>query len=302
MNLIERLLKNKEPDEYTCFSNKNYKADSWNDNFSKLPTHKYATPWYLEQKHFSNYILLNLTNKQRRMAKNISNVNGFVFDFDEAKGGYSIDELIARLKGVIGLPTFEYQTTPSKNKTQLLYLFKNREERCELAEMISQKLVHWSLADPSVFDLPRVVRNPYSFNGKSQERCKMLASDGPEYDLDSIIKIMEQEGIDTPDESSISSIVAPKATNTTKKATVKTYATRYGKRGSSVIDNKAEDIDIYNEFLLLTNNNPSDARYRTVCHYVGKRMPDAVILKKCLSLGFDKVDSLACIDKIRGRA
>src|SRR5574344_2128286 len=73
----------------------------------------------LDNPQYSNYISLNTFNSDDRNEENVYSINGFMFDFDDGDMS-KIDKILNEL----GSPTFSINTTPSMNKWQFIYLFK----------------------------------------------------------------------------------------------------------------------------------------------------------------------------------
>ena len=84
-------MKFKKPDEYICLVNLNHKFKGWYENFTLSGEHSKYGDYQLNHNQMSNYIQLNLSDKEKRGRNDISNCNGFFLDFDEG----NIEELVA---------------------------------------------------------------------------------------------------------------------------------------------------------------------------------------------------------------
>jgi hypothetical protein len=289
--LIKRLVKFKKPDEFMCLVNRNHKFNGWYENFTKTGEHSKYGDYQLIHKDMSNYIQLNISDKERRGRDDISNANGFFFDFDEGE----IEELVARVETLLGKPTFKILTTPSKGKIQMLYLFDKRENRFDLWEKLSYSLTVWAGSDSQVWDLPRVFRNPYSINGKNGEQCQLLEDSGIENSMDYFAEKISENDIPLLDIPAI----RPKPAKPTKlKGTTKKAKTKKVKVVKP-LNKEASEYQRYEDFLAKTKS-PSEARYSIVLSMIARRFNNKKILTECDTLGLDMDDIRRIMEK-KGR-
>ena len=271
--IIERLLKFKKPEEYMCLANLNHKVDrGWSENFTKDGSHKYHNSHLLNSSQYSNYIQLNLSNKEKRGRGDISNANGFFFDFDEGE----IDQLVARVETLLGKPTYKILTTPSKGKIQMLYLFDKREDRLDIWEKISYSLTIWAGSDKQVWDLPRVFRNTFSINGKNGEQCQLLEDNGVENKMDFFLEKIKENEIPFLDVPALRS-------KTTKKQRM---AAKKKAKVVRPINKEASEYKRYEDFLA-SSPSPSEARWKIISSMIARRFNNKKILEECDSLGLE---------------
>jgi len=121
----------------------------------------------LQKGGYCNYIGLNSFKTNRRIKEvegesNVANFSGFFFDFDDGDQE-KIDNIISKL----GEPSWKINSTPSKNKWQLIYLFDSpvAGENASEWEEKSKALTNYFEAD-HCYDISRVMRLPLSLNGK----------------------------------------------------------------------------------------------------------------------------------------
>jgi hypothetical protein len=241
---------------------------------------------YYNKVGFCNYISLNTFLSKSRTIDNISNLNGFMFDFDDG----DIPKLVSRVESVLGVPTWKVLTTPSKGKTQLIYLFSESENRVELWEKVSYSLTLWAKSDSQTWDLSRVIRMPGSVNGKNGEKTIVYES-AAEYSLDYFVEIIEgNDLIKLVDKPAVSK--SPRADNTKKKKNENNSRERFVNKGHKYYDEYLE----YEK----SKPSPSEARMAFIWNLVWKKkLNDRLILNICEGLGLDMIDCDRILPKVR---
>jgi hypothetical protein len=237
----------------------------------------------LNKNGWCNYISLNTFMENRRTRENISNLNGFMLDFDDGE----IKNLVDRFECVFGSASWKVITTPSKGKTQLIYLFKESEMRTELWEKVSFTLTMFAKSDKQTWDLARVFRHPESVNGKNGERT-LVEKTMTEYSLDYFVDKLTENGIEL-----LSPNISCPADSTKRKE-----GGNYVKKGNADIN---KENDYYSEYQRFESEkpSPSEARYNFIWSLIRKRYNDTNILKICDELGLDMRDCEKIVSKIR---
>jgi hypothetical protein len=277
---IDRILKNTVSGDYislACLDRKNGKFYS---NMTNDGQHK--SLGLLNKKGYCNYITLNTFLENRRTRENISNLNGFMLDFDDG----DIKELVARVENLFGSATWKITTTPSKGKTQLIYLFKEFESRIDLWEKVSYTLTMFAKSDKQTWDLSRVFRHPESINGKNGERT-LIEKSSVEYSLDYFVKKLEENSIE---------LVAP-------ELNLKSPADSTKRKKKEIIKKEVnKQSDYYAAYLKFESSkpSPSEARFSFIYRLVAvDKLTDTKILQVCDELNLDLWDCERIIPKIR---
>ncbi len=249
-----------------------------------------------DKNNFCNYFSLNNFHIAKREEENVKNINGFMFDFDD--GDLSkIEKILEEL----GNPFFEINTTPSKNKFQLIYLLKtpvniqtfnnNNEDWMAFLKqhlIISKTLTDYFKSDRT-FDIPRICRLPYGKNGKNSEEITFKQNNikyNWNYFQDFIIK--NNIPFSTLDE-------VKKSPKKTAKTAVKTAG---AKAPDINFNGEKQYIDLYIKAFNKYQDN-SRARYSFIQILINKRMNDTRIKEISQSLGFEEVDTNRIISRIR---
>ena len=234
----------------------------------------------MNDKRYSNYISLNNFNKPKRTEENVENVNGFMFDFDCGDL-----KKLEKIKAELGTPTFEINTTPSKNKWQYIYLFEkplNDKKLFSQHKVFSKTLTDYFKSDHT-FDLARVFRFPQSVNHKNGE-LGLFKNNSIKYEYKHFIDFIENNSIE------LSHLVETKPKKIEKNSKPQSGINRTADK---------EFLDLYDSYMLKNGNDNSKARMSFIRALINKRMNDNKILKICSSMGFDTNDSMRIISKIR---
>lgn len=235
----------------------------------------------LNTEGYCSYISLNLFKDMNRTKDNISNLNGFMFDFDDGE----ISKLVENVENTFGKATWKITTTPSKGKTQLIYLFKEKEFRVDIWEKVSYTITKWGKGD-NTWDLPRMFRHPESVNGKNGEKTTVNES-GIEYSLDYFIEKIK--------ENSIKILSPPNNYNTgNKKNTGKVNSVN-----KKIAINSSSNY--YSEYSKFEHSKPSqsEARFCFIQSLVRQRKNDNEITNICNGLNLNQYDCKRVLNKIR---
>jgi hypothetical protein len=276
---IDRILKFSEND-FISLACKDRKNDVFHSNMTNDGKHR--SLGLLRKTDYCNYISLNLFKDKNRTKSNIKNLNGFMLDFDEG----NISELVENFESIFGKATWKIRTTPSKGKTQLIYLFKDKENRIDIAEKVSFTITRFGKGDTNTWDLPRMFRHPESVNGKNGELTTVIDS-GVEYSLDYFIEKLKDNsiGILLPPNNSYSN-------NQKKNGKVNSIRKKVPVNSSS---------NYYSEYsrFEISKPSPSEARYSFIQSLVRKRKNDNEITSICNGLNLDEYDCKRILNKIR---
>jgi hypothetical protein len=235
----------------------------------------------MNDKRYSNYISLNNFNRPQRTEVNVENINGFMFDFDCG----DIKKL-EKIKSELGTPTFEINTTPSKNKWQYIYLFDTplKDKKMFSKHKVFSKTLTDYFKSDHTFDLARVFRFPSSVNHKNGEMGQFINNE-IKYNYNHFIDFINKNGIE------LSHLVETKPKKIEKNSSIP----------KNKLNRKAdkEFLDLYDSYMNTNGNDNSKARMSFVRALINKRMNDNQILKICDCMGFDNADSIRIINKIR---
>jgi hypothetical protein len=284
---INRILKNTVEGDYiflSCIDRREGKNNRFWPNYTN--DGKHTSLGLLKKVGWCNYISLNTYIDKNRTRNNISNLNGFMLDFDDG----DIKELVERVEQTFGSATWKITTTPSKGKTQLIYLFKEPELRTDLWEKVSLTFTMFAGSDSQTWDLSRVFRHPESVNGKNGEQT-LIEKTVAEYSLDYFVDKLSDNNIELLSPEDTKSPTSTKSSNTQKKE-------RRNKKTAEDINKENNYYSQYQKFEL-EKPSPSEARYSFIFSLIKKRMNDAAILKVCDELGLDMYDCNKIVLKIR---
>ena len=143
------------------------------NNFFKIPLSDKEIGFIKRhnKKDFSMYFTLNTyKEKTNRKETNINKVIGIFFDIDIRP------ETVDLIEHDLGTATIKIKTSPSLDKYQLIYLFK--EPITDDKEFVKVKSISKALTKhyntDATFDLARFCRLPFSNNGKTNEDAKLV--------------------------------------------------------------------------------------------------------------------------------
>ena len=282
----DRLFKFANEGDYISLSALDHVKDTFYNNFRRPHTVASGEKTYLLP-DISDYISIATYKSKSRKADNVSNMAGFVFDFDEGLADKSASDLVQEFISRFGEPTWKTQTTPSKGKWQLVYLFNQPETRFELWRRVHKVLTFEAKSDKSLGgDLARVFRVPGTSNGKPglNNEVSIFENVGEEYSMDYFLVKLEEFQIDLPE------LNEPKAK---KSKSINTF-------NKTIVNEKSDWFSEYEKQLAKHDNNPSDSRCAFIHSLVWKKkLPDPAIRRICDDLNFPASDTEALIHKIR---
>jgi hypothetical protein len=242
--------------------------------------------YWLKSVDYSNYISLNVFKDKKRTEENVQNISGFMFDFDDGDQK-KIDKLFSEL----GTPTWEINTTPSKNKWQFIYIFEMQTEANRINntihKAISKTMTEYFESDHT-FDLARVFRMPFSINAKNGENV-VFKNNNVKYNHNYFVDFIESKNLKYELDFS-----APQKTPKEEKTPQKSSKKSNIQKGKI-----SEDLEnLYNKYLSQNGNNQSGARFSFIRALINKKYSDKKILETCDNFGFERTDTERILQKL----
>ena len=255
--------------DWFALSIKNHTTNCFNNNLVKTATEVDRFSGLISNKNFSNYVSLNGFCKKSRKEIWATNLNGFMFDFDDGD-----QAKIDRIAEELGKPSFLVNTTPSLNKWQCVYLFEAPKPTDKDAwKAVSFALTNYFESDHT-FDAARVMRLPGSINGKVNELVGMVDND-IRYPFAYFEEFIIKKGISMEKMAQIEDL---EPSTPTKK----------DPEPERQVNAEHSLFEEYSEWLVVKKGDRSKARAALISKMIGTwKWSDIIIRKECSSLGFD---------------